>query len=157
MIQKSVCLLLLFSSGSLVAQDPAPGAAHHVTHILGFGAVANNANGDLSVQAGTLRFQKKDAAQREQVSLDSIQSVSMGQQERQMGGTAAALGRAATPYGGGRVIALFSHKKYDTVTVEYLDSNGGLHGAIFQMDKGQAQVLRDQLPSTLRKLGDQEK
>jgi hypothetical protein len=154
MIQKSACLLLLFSFGSLLAQDPAPtpapGAAHHVTHILGFGAVANNANGDLTVQAGNLQFLKKNGAQPEQVSLDSIQSVSMGQQDRQIGGTAGALGRAATPYGGGRVIALFSHKKFDTVTVEYLDSNGGLHGAIFQLDKGQAQVLRDQLPSKLK-------
>jgi hypothetical protein len=154
MVQKSACLLLLFSLGSLVAQDPAsapaPGAAHHVTHILGFGAVANNASGDLTVQAGNLQFQKKNGGPSEQVSLDSIQSVSMGQQDRQIGGTAGALGRAATPYGGGRVIALFSHKKFDTVTVEYLDSNGGLHGAIFQLDKGQAQVLKDQLPSKLK-------
>ncbi len=62
-----------------------------------------------------------------------------------MGGVPVALGRAATPFGGGRVIALFSHKKYDTVTVEYLDPSGGLHGTIFQMNKGQGQVLRDEL------------
>lgn len=56
-----------------------------------------------------------------------------------------ALGRAATPYGGGRLIALFAHKKYDIVTVEYRDSSGGLHGALFQMNKGQGQVLRQAL------------
>ena len=56
-----------------------------------------------------------------------------------------ALGRAATPFGGGRVIGLFSHKKYDTLTVEYLDTNGGLRGAIFQLNKGQAQIIKDKL------------
>ena len=117
-----------------------------MTHILGFGDIANNANGELSVQSGALKFQKKDGGQSAQISLDSIRNVSAGQQDRQMGGTAGAIGRAATPYGGGRVIALFSHKKYDTVTLEYLDANGGFHGAIFQLNKGQGQVLRDQLP-----------
>jgi hypothetical protein len=55
------------------------------------------------------------------------------------------LGRAAAPYGGGRVIGLFAHKKYDFMTLEYFDSNGGFHGAIYQMNKGQGQVLVDKL------------
>ncbi len=55
------------------------------------------------------------------------------------------LGTAAVPYGGGRVVSLFAHKKYDTVTLEYWDANGGFHGAIFQMNKGQGSTLRDQL------------
>jgi len=49
---------------------------------------------------------------------------------------------AATPYGGGRVIALLAHKKYEIVTVKYRDSDGGFHGAIFQLNKGEAQVLK---------------
>jgi hypothetical protein len=56
-----------------------------------------------------------------------------------------AIGRAATPYGGGRVIALFAHKKYEIVTVKYRDSDGGFHGAIFQLNKGEAQVLKSEL------------
>ena len=56
-----------------------------------------------------------------------------------------ALGRAAVPYGGGRVIGLFAHKKYAIVTLEYRDANGGLHGAIFQLNNGQAQNLKDKL------------
>ena len=55
------------------------------------------------------------------------------------------LAKSAAPYGGGRAISLFSHKKYDTVTLEYVDSNGGLHGAIFQMKKGEGQVLKSEL------------
>ena len=52
---------------------------------------------------------------------------------------------AATPYGGGRVIALLAHKKYEIVTVKYRDSDGGFHGAIFQLNKGEAQVLKREL------------
>jgi len=91
-----------------------------------------------------LRFQKSDGSNA-QVGVASIQDLSLGVEDKQVGGTALALGRAATPYGGGRLIGLFSHKKYDTLTVEYLDPNGGLHGAIFQLNKGQGQVLKDEL------------
>lgn len=56
-----------------------------------------------------------------------------------------ALGRTATPYGGGRVIGLFAHKKYGFMTLEYFDSNGGFHGTIYQLNKGQSQVLADEL------------
>ena len=55
------------------------------------------------------------------------------------------LGKAAVPFEGGRAISLFSHKQYDTFTVEYLDNNGGFHGAIFQMDKGQGQAFEKDL------------
>src|SRR5262249_38321986 len=43
------------------------------------------------------------------------------------------------------VVSLFAHKKYDTLTMEYVDDNGGLHGAIFQLNKSQADMVRDQL------------
>jgi hypothetical protein len=83
-----------------------------VTHVLGFESVSNNANGELSIQEHTLRFQKSDGSVA-QVSVDSIQDLSLGVEDKQVGGTAMAVGRAAAPYGGGRVIGLFSHKKYD--------------------------------------------
>ena len=80
-----------------------------------------------------------------QVSLDSIQDVFLGEQSKQVGGLPMTLGKAATPFGGGRVISLFSHKKYETLTVEYLDVNSGLHGAIFQLNKGQGEVIKNEL------------
>ena len=39
-----------------------------------------------------------------------------------MGGLPLTLGEAAAPYGGGRVVSLFAHKKYDTLTLEYVDA-----------------------------------
>jgi hypothetical protein len=144
------CLLpLLFCSTALMAQNQsgpasAPGSAMRVTHVLGFESISNSANGELSIQGHTLRFQKSGGPTAE-ITLDSIQDLSLGVEDKQVGGTAMAVGRAATPYGGGRLISLFSHKKYDTLTVEYLDPDGGFHAAIFQLDKGQGQVLKDQL------------
>ena len=55
------------------------------------------------------------------------------------------IGKAAAPFGGGRVVSLFAHKKYDTLTLEYVDSNGGVHGAIFQLKRGQGELVRDEL------------
>ncbi|HYZ87028.1 MAG TPA: hypothetical protein VE621_21615 [Bryobacteraceae bacterium] len=114
------------------------------THILGFEGIANNANGSLSLQGDALRFQKRDGSPA-QIPIDSIRNLALGEDDKQVGGVPLALTRAATPFGGGRVIGLFSHKKYDTVTLEYLDSNGGLHSAIFLLNKGQGQVLRSEL------------
>ena len=51
------------------------------------------------------------------------------------------LGKAAAPFGSGRVVSLFAHKKYDIVTLEYVDSDGGVHGAIFQLSKGQGELV----------------
>ena len=140
----AACLpLMICCSTCLMAQD-STGSTVRVTHVLGFENISNNATGDLSLQAHTLRFQKGPDSSA-QISVDSIQNLSLGVEDKQVGGTAMAIGRAATPYGGGRVIGLFSHKKYDTLTAEYLDPNGGFHGAIFQLNKGQGQVLKDQL------------
>ncbi|MFL6449968.1 MAG: hypothetical protein ACJ746_20140 [Bryobacteraceae bacterium] len=144
------CLtLLVWYRTPLIAQDhdAANGAKSptlHVTHILGFEAVSRNANGDLSIQGEALRFQKSNNSAA-QVPLRAIQNVSVGELDKQVGGVPLTLAKAAAPYGGGRVISLFSHKDYDTVTVEYLDADGGLHGAIFQLNKGQGPVLKSQL------------
>jgi DNA-directed RNA polymerase subunit H (RpoH/RPB5) len=116
----------------------------HVTHVLGFEGLSANASGDLSINGDILRFHKADGSST-QIMVSSIRDVVLGEQDKEVGGTPMALGRAATPYGGGRLIALFAHKKYDIVTIEYRDPDGGFHGALFQMNKGQGQVLRHAL------------
>jgi hypothetical protein len=80
-----------------------------------------------------------------QVSISSIQDISLGTEDKQIGGVPMTLGKAAVPFEGGRAISLFSHKQYDTFTVEYLDNNGGFHGAIFRMNKGQGQAFEKDL------------
>jgi hypothetical protein len=79
------------------------------------------------------------------VNISSIQDVIVEDEDKQVGGTAMTLGKTAVPFEGGRVVSLFAHKKYDFLTVEYLDNNGGFHGAIFQLDKGQGQTFKKDL------------
>ena len=134
----------------LMARDDAPGgtqaslSALHVKHILGFEGISKNSSGDLSIQAGYFRFQKSENSSA-RIPVSSIQELTLGEQDKQVGGISMMLAKTAAPYGGGRVISLFSHKKYDTVALEYVDSNGALHGAIFQLNKGKGQVLRSEL------------
>jgi len=103
-----------------------------------------NCNGTLSIQGDALQFQQGGKPGAE-VKITSIQAVFQGAESKQVGGLPMKLGKAAAPYGGGRVVSLLAHKKYDTLTLEYVDSNGGLHGAIFQLSKGQGELVRDSL------------
>jgi len=114
------------------------------THLLGFENAANNASGTLLIQDDALQFQKngKPAVQ---VKVAAIQGIFLGEEDKQVGGLPMTLGKTAAPFGGGRAVSLFTHKKYDTLAFEYVDVNGGIHGAIFQVDKGQAEGFRNEL------------
>lgn len=145
------CLIVVICGRTaLMAQNQGSAPASNtpvtlrVTHILGFENISRNAQGDLSIQGDELQFQKNQGSPA-QVAIGSIQDVTIGQEDKQVGGVPMTVVKTAAPYGGGRVMSLFSHKKFDTVTVEYLDPNGGFHGAIFQLNKGQGQVLASQL------------
>ncbi len=145
------CLTLLLSlcAGSIgqtqsEAQSPLPGSAIHVTHVLGFEGARHNATGDLKIQGDAVQFQR-DGSPTAQVNISSIQDIFVEDEDKQVGGTAMTLGKTAAPYGGGRVVSLFAHKKYDFLTVEYLDNSGGFHGAIFQLNKGQGETFKKAL------------
>ena len=146
----AMAFLILLIGCSLVAfaeDDTRPKnspVSIRATHLLGYEGVPNNANGILTIEAGALQFQKsgKPAVQ---VKIASVQNLFLGDQSRQVGGLPMTLGKAAVPFGGGRAVSLFAHEKYDTLTLEYVDANGGLHGAIFQFNKEQGEVVRKEL------------
>jgi hypothetical protein len=48
------------------------------------------------------------------------------------------------PYGGGRFLGLF-RSKLDTLSIQYRDADGGLHGAIFTMGTGKADPLKKEM------------
>jgi len=143
-------MLLVCCSTVMLAQNPsgptssAAASAMGATHVLGLEGASNNARGKLSIQDKAVQFQKSGSPA-VQVEIASIQDVILGEQDKEVGGLPMTLGKAATPYGGGRVISLFAHKKYDTFTLEFLDANGGFHGAVFLLNKGQGQVLKNEL------------
>ena len=142
-------LLLCFGIGAL-AQSTAPTLKANspfsirATHLLGWPNTKSNGKGTLSTQDNVLRFQQngKPAAE---VDIASVRDVFLGEEGMQVGGVPMKIGKTAAPFGGGRVVSLFAHKKYDTLTLEYVDGNGALHGAIFQLEKGQGELVRNEL------------
>jgi hypothetical protein len=116
----------------------------HVKHVLGFEGIGRNASGHLSIQDDRVRFQR-DGSPAAEVTIASIRNISLGAEDKQVGGVPMMLGKAAVPFGGGRVVSLFSHRKYDSLTIEYLDSSGGFHGAIFQLPRGQGLTFQNGL------------
>ena len=146
----SLWALLLCSGIGASAQSTAtaskanPQFSIRATHLLGFPNTKNNCNGTLSVKDDALRFEQ-DAKPAAEVKIASVQGVFLGSESKQVGGTPAKIGKAAAPFGSGRVVSLFAHKKYDTLTVEYVDADGGVHGAIFQVKEGQAAHVRQEL------------
>ena len=114
------------------------------THLLGFANARNNSTGTLSVQNDSLQFQQngKPGAR---VKIVLVRGVFLGAESKQVGGLPMTLGKTAAPFGSGRVVSLFAHKKYDTLSLEYVDADGGIHGAIFQLTKGQGELVRNEL------------
>ena len=113
-----------------------------VVQLTGFAGVKDNAKGTLSVENGQLHFVHGKASS--DVSASSIQDVvTAADSQRAVGGTIGMMSMVA-PYGGGRVLSLF-RSKIDTLTVQYHDPDGGLHGAIFTMPVGTAEVIKKEL------------
>ncbi len=120
-------------------QVSGPVKAVQLTGLVG---VKDNAKGTLSVENGQLHFVHGKASS--DVSASSIQDVvTAADSQRAVGGTIGLMSMAA-PYGGGRVLSLF-RTKIDTLTVQYRDADGGLHGAIFSMPSGTAEVIKKAL------------
>jgi len=140
----------LFAGALAVAQNSANGSGAdlasgiHATHVLGFAGMPDNTAGSLTIKDQSLRFesQKKTVAL---VGISSIEDIFLSRQDKQVGGTPMTVGKVAAPFGGGRVVSLFSHKKYDDITLIYRDKDGGLHNAIFQIQQGEGATLKQEL------------
>jgi hypothetical protein len=111
--------------------------------VIGFGGLKENTKGRLAVVNGTLRFvYAKGSAD---VAAASIEEVVTGKDsQRIIGGTFGTVASLAAPFGTGSALPLF-RKKLDTLTIQYRDANGGLHGAIFTMPRGQADPIKNEL------------
>src|SRR6266436_2360267 len=140
-----ICCSLTASAQKITQRgDTSAPFSTRATHLLGFANARNNSTGTLSVQDDSLQFQQngKPGAQ---VKIGSVRDVFLGGESKQVGGLPMTLGKAAAPFGGGRVVRLFAHKKYDTASHEYVDADGGIHGAIFQLKKGQSESVKNEL------------
>jgi hypothetical protein len=127
------------SSGSSAPTTDAP---LKITVIKGLQGVKDNTQGTLIIGDGSMHFTHE--AIKADVSTHSIEDVVTGDDsQRVIRGTLGTLSWFA-PYGGSRFLALF-RTKLDSVTIKYRDADGGLHGAIFTMPVGQAEVIKKDL------------
>ena len=110
--------------------------------IIGCEDMKANAKGTLSVLPTGLQFAADK--QKADVTIASITDIYTGNESREDVTGAAQVAAMAIPYGGSRVLSLFSHK-VEVLTVEYVDSYGGFHGSIFVLPVGKATSVKDQL------------
>ena len=134
--------VLLMGVGSLaapcLAQDANTGNAisfANTKEVLGLDGMKHNVSGTLAAENGSLVFTK--GKKKVVVPAASITEVLTGKDtERAIGGTVGIVTMFA-PYGGGRFLSLF-RTKIDTLAIQYVDTSGGIHGAVFILRQGNA-------------------
>jgi hypothetical protein len=134
--------LLVLSPFILPSNAQQPPAPIKVDQITGLTGVKNKTKGSITIDNGNLRF----AHGKTNVDLPaaSMQDVVTGNDsQRMIHGTLGTLTMVA-PYGSGRFLSLF-RTKLETLTIKYQDADGGLHGAIFTMPVGSADVIKKEL------------
>ena len=135
----------LFFCGPLIRVSHAQQAQTETqaVQVIGFAGLKENTKGRLTVVNGTLRF--THAKGNAEVGAASIEDVTTGKDsQRVIGGTFGTLASLAAPFGSGSVLPLF-RRKLDTLTIQYRDADGGLHGAIFTMPVGKAEMIKKEL------------
>jgi len=138
----------MFSAKPARSQASGAGAAApsvtqpDVQLVIGGGTVKDNSKGTLSVVGSSLEFVTKKGTM--EVAASSILDISTSDDSRQDITGAAKVMTMAIPYGGGRVLSLFSHD-VDVLTLEFTDANGAYHGTVFVLGHSQAAPIKRQL------------
>jgi len=121
------------------AQQQKPMKAVQLTGLVG---VKNNTGGNLTVENGNLRFTHSKSTS--DLAATSMQDVITGSDsQRVIRGTLGTLSMFG-PYGSDRFLSLF-RSKLDTLTIQYRDPDGALHGVIFTSPVGTAEATKDEL------------
>lgn len=100
-----------------------------VQHIYGLPDVKPKDRGALTVSAAGLNFTGK--ANSSVIPLRSIIAVGAGNERVELWGMKGRILRMAIPNSGGLAAAAFMHHRVDMLTVEFNDSKGAYHGAVF--------------------------
>jgi hypothetical protein len=156
MIRKSILLTFMFAMLAVSplcraqSQEPSIDSAIEgaraeptkTTLVTGLPGFKDGSNGSLTVEKGNLQFvHSKSAIEIPGPSITDVVTGSDSQRViRGKAGTVSMFG----PYGSGRFLSLF-RSKLDTLTIQYRDGDGGLHGVIFTMAVGKAELLKQQL------------
>jgi hypothetical protein len=127
------------------AQPPMPSQRQtplKSVELVGLGGVKDNTGGTLTVEGGKLRFaHSKSTSDIAAAAMEDV--VTGGDSQRAVRGTLGTISMFG-PYGSGRVLSLF-RSKIDSLTIQYRDADGGLHGVIFTLPVGQAELVKKEL------------
>jgi hypothetical protein len=141
----SVAAVFIFLATPCLAQQPPtqhPGTFPETKQVLGLEGLKHNATGTLTVEKGALEF--TSGKKKADVPATSISDVVTDKDsQRAIGGVIGTISMFG-PYGSGRFLSLF-RTKIDTLTINYHDSSGALHGAVFTMPTGTAEVAKADL------------
>jgi hypothetical protein len=133
----SIALVGLLAPAGFAQQPPAK-----AVYLTGLAGVKNNTSGTLALENGNLRF--AHARHTSDLAPASMQDVVTGSDsQRVIRGTLGTLSLFA-PYGSGRFLSLF-RSKLDTLTIQYVDADGGIHGVIFTTPVGTAEAVKSGL------------
>jgi len=139
-----VFVVPILSCLPVLAQDAAlKGMPLKVRCLMGLENVKRNARGMLAIQNDSMQFSAGQAVAK--VPVKSIDDIFTGEEMTQSGGTVGVITKVALPYGGGRALSLLLRSKIDILTLTYRDGNGGFHGVILTLPKGQGAQVRAQL------------
>lgn len=139
------CRLALFVSAATVApvlvlgQQPANPTPNRVVSVMGFEDIKKNEKCELEVSASSIRLKGKKSTV--DLAASSIEDVLTGDDSARLVGGFIGTLTSFAPYESGRFLSLF-RKKLDTLTIQYRDAEGGLHGGILSMKPGQAASLK---------------
>lgn len=137
-----VGLLVIFSPFVRAGRAQQPEKGTKVVQVKGLMGVGSHTNGRLGVEGGNLHFSYEQA--KVDVATSSVEDVITGaDSQRLIHGFLGTMTMFA-PYESGRFLSLF-RVKMDTLTIKYRDTDGGLHGAVFTMGVGKAEVLKKAL------------
>lgn len=141
-------LLFLASPARAASAQPAPETdggqsqavvwtAHEVQHLYGFPDTKPEEKGSLTLSASSIGFAGKSG--NAVIPRLSVRAVSTGNQRVELWGMKGRLLRMVIPDGGGLAAAAFMHHRVDMLTVEFSDSRGGYHAAVFALSAGDAE------------------
>src|ERR1700687_5128448 len=142
-IRDLVAFALLFSGlGISVCNAQEATGLVKAVQLIGLTGVKENAKGTLKVENGNLHFVRGKA--NAEVSAASIKDVVTGADSEKAVGKTIGMISMAAPYGGGPFLSLV-RKQIDTVSIQDRDVDGGLHGAIFTMPRGNSELIKTEL------------
>ena len=126
------------------APSASPGgwSSAHATHVLGLPDTKAGEIGTLAITPQRIVFTAKSlsaSTATTDIDLPSIRAVSAGNERVELWGMKGRLLRMAIPDGGGVALAMVMHHRRDMLTVEFVDSHGAYHGAVFYLPGSEAE------------------